>query len=1435
MARRSTGRKRRSGSGGDNDGHRYVDDQKMKDIGDNDKDENENARNQDPKAISSGSSYSSSASSSSDKIDAASTSIQAEKLEEDDENVDDVRNSNEMEKEMAAKKKKTSTSLLTTSTSLAKMNHGSSRMFAPYRTVGIVADGPFHLIPHQNSSTAMLATAIGDRFHLVQCDKLTPVLVSRAVPGLLTSSSDTTTTTGKTKDGTGSQSIRQIVTDATLSISVVAHGFGQTSSGGRTTRVTLFQRTRPLKTLELEDDLLSPGSTCRRSEEDEDNDDNDWSIVDMLHLGKIKMTMTGEKQDKKENAALIAVIVSKGRDFSDDEYYRDGVPIVGSDRDDDGNESGSSSGRDSSDDEEEDEHPMKKSSSCACRGQVVLLIASRTTLNVHKRILLDKVDTFSPRVAIHPPTYVNKIVIGGSCTTTGRDAMILINIRTGTMIHEFKCLSSESKETHFSKKQRSEITSMEASPAIDTIAVGTSRGMVHLINTRYDKLLFSLQHRPKTGSKQQKNQSSSGDGRAVRITSMSFRTDGSALKYGIAPLAVGRSDGTITIWDLSPPESNEGSKKGDAESALRRHQDVGRTILCEMERVHYPGGVCKLQYMPQEPLLVSTGTKSNSILMHIFDNPDYSARILRQRRGHTSPPQCIRYLHAGAGVGGGVLANMSDGTDAHACQILSSGSADRTLRRFSTVRSVLDREFSQGKGLEKRARELGFNSKAELLLPPVTALSACEMRSRDWGDLVTIHEKHAFAYVWSTKSGSQSGPVLRQDEWNVSAMKKPPPTTAHATSVTLSTCGNYALVGTRGGTIYKYNVQSGLTRGTFPVNESNSSVTEGKIKDAGDIRRTFRELEKKMKMSNRTSNMDKAEEDRIETAKREARRNTKLRIASHTGHAVTGVAVDSVNKTVISVGEDSKLILWNFSTHTPHKNSPSKLPAPAKKLCHVKNSDLAAIALADFSALLFDCSTLIIVRRFGYGTARHTGPISDLGFSPDGRTLFTSSLDSTIRVWDVPTNTCVDWLGFSTPPTSLAISPTGEFLATTHASRLGISLWSDRSFYQTVHVDGAMDLSEPSRMDDPAPVSEAESNGDDDNDDALKMILKSSSSPESSENRLSDQANQDLAIGPVKSREDGLITLSGLPPAHWKNLFHLELVKQRNKPSEPPKKPPSAPFFLQWRPGIKSTGELTENPESTAKQPAGLDGGGFKNNDAAEWDAVWSDDDDEQDSNENGQGKVPGGLPPLGEEGKKQTRHGDGNETSAAAPLAKKRKVSLYRSELATLLQQCLELNNYDTNSDGRGRFQRVTEYIGGLGPSAIDVSLGTLCNGTHDLEEGIPLLILATKWLIEACKSRERFDAVNAYLHRFLYLHSNILALIEDDEDRTTIGKERNDELPTDEKDNDAVAATNNADRLELISSITKLKETQRNATRMLQEEMENTLCLLRHFSRMV
>jgi len=442
----------------------------------------------------------------------------------------------------------------------------------------------------------------------------------------------------------------------------------------------------------------------------------------------------------------------------------------------------------------------------------------------------------------------------------------------------------------------------------------------------------------------------------------------------------------------------------------------------------------------------------------------------------------------------------------------------------------------------------------------------------------------------------------------------------------------------------------------------------------------------------------------------------------------------------------------------------------------------------------------------------HTSPISDLAFGPDGRKLFTSSLDSTIRVWDVPTGLCVDWMQFSSPPTSLALSPTGEFLATSHVDRLGISLWCDKSYFRMVLLDGTP--SEPAKMNEPCPVAECEQEGA--NDAVAANAIPSSSMVSNKKDNLfglTDDNNEMNDGKPPVAKEEGLITLSGLPSAHWKNLFHLELVKERNKPTEAPQKPQQAPFFLQWRSGLESgtTTDSTDKTNTTANNEEAS-----KLKDATDgWDAVWSDDDDAGDEKADQVDKV---------NDKKSSEVA--TTSSKSTSTNKRRKVVHHRSKLAELLQVCFDSKEVSAVGE---TYSEVTSYLSKMGPSSIDVEISSLCYGEHDLGEGLPLLHIAAMWLLEACESHQSFEAVNAYLHRFLHVHGNVITKI----DTTLLQDESGNDMVEEEGEEE-----DSAQKLKLkefVETIAQLKQKQQGASNRLQGKMQHTICLLRHLSRMV
>lgn len=75
----------------------------------------------------------------------------------------------------------------------------------------------------------------------------------------------------------------------------------------------------------------------------------------------------------------------------------------------------------------------------------------------------------------HPPTYLNKVLVGGS-----GGQLELWNIRSMNRIHTFTCLAAEGAP----------ISTMKEANALDVVAVGFASGRIVLMNVREDRVLF---------------------------------------------------------------------------------------------------------------------------------------------------------------------------------------------------------------------------------------------------------------------------------------------------------------------------------------------------------------------------------------------------------------------------------------------------------------------------------------------------------------------------------------------------------------------------------------------------------------------------------------------------------------------------------------------------------------------------------------------------------------------------------------------------------------------------------------------------------------------------------------------------------------------------------------------------------------------------------
>jgi U3 small nucleolar RNA-associated protein 21 len=652
------------------------------------------------------------------------------------------------------------------------------------------------------------------------------------------------------------------------------------------------------------------------------------------------------------------------------------------------------------------------------------------------------------------PTYLNKVFVGR------QDGSVEIyNISTAKLVHTIFAPSP-------------------TSGPVTTLQPAYADGSLCLFDIDTDEIVISVKNR-----------------NAKAITSVTFRTDGlgagqDGRKDGVMATA-SLDDGDIIFWDL-----NRGAKVAGILRSAHESSNVSKA-----------SGVTKVEFLPGQNVVVSSGL-DNALRSWILDQHPFSSipRLLHSRSGHGAPVTELMFLPA-----------ASDGSEASGKWLLSAGH-DRSLWGFSLRKDGQNTELSQGnvKHKAKKVIKLSESKSAveDFKAPPIVDIACClnrdggmgavtgpvwannknitaeESSMTGWESVVTAHANDKFARTWSWGK-------KKAGRWTFESSDGKP-----VTSVAITACGTFALVGSAGGAIDMFNLQSGTHRQRFPP----------RLK-AGQAKRLRDQL---------------VEDDKLLDALR-----------GHKG-AITGIVVDNLNQTVFSSSLDGTVIFWDFATGKIAK----RLTVPSAAALRIRYnsvSNLIASSCDDLSIRIIDIESHRIVREL-WGCV---GQINDLCFSHDGRWVVACSMDSVVRVFDLATGHLIDAFRTSTC-TNVAFSSTGEYLATTHAGALGINIWTNKSLYthiatrQVSEEAGIIDLTSSMTFEPTAQLAITDMSI---NDEELQESIEH---PPTSIDQL----------------DSSLLTLSLVPRSRWQTLLNLDAVRQRNKPMQPPEKPKAAPFFL---------------------------------------------------------------------------------------------------------------------------------------------------------------------------------------------------------------------------------------------------------------------------------
>ncbi|KAK6112678.1 Utp21 specific WD40 associated putative domain family protein [Brugia pahangi] len=255
---------------------------------------------------------------------------------------------------------------------------------------------------------------------------------------------------------------------------------------------------------------------------------------------------------------------------------------------------------------------------------------------------------------------------------------------------------------------------------------------------------------------------------------------------------------------------------------------------------------------------------------------------------------------------------------------------------------------------------------------------------------------------------------------------------------------------------------------------------------------------------------------------------------------VRGLALDTLNRQLVSAEHDGLIRFWSF--RSTKLVAEMQVPSPIMRFSMSGNNSLLALGVGSGSIGVVDTLCRKVVRVVD---GAHRSSLTALGFSPDSKWLISADDEGFIKVWDLITNSLIDVMKCDFYCISFCFSPSGEYLATCHYDQRSVYIWANKAWFTSVNALKALPL-------DYIPK------------DSLVLPLRRNLEDEVQCSVEGIELPTESACENIQKvkQVESLITLSGLAPSRWVNLPYLDVIRERNKPIEPVRKPKTAPFFL---------------------------------------------------------------------------------------------------------------------------------------------------------------------------------------------------------------------------------------------------------------------------------